>query len=50
MVITAGLTKSVVETKGRIEDEADKLSRKNNIIVYDVPENDAASVSEKKQS
>jgi hypothetical protein len=35
----------VEETKGRIEEEADKLNRKNNIIVYNVPENEAASIS-----
>jgi hypothetical protein len=53
MVITADLTvvqKSVEETKGRIEEEADKLSRKNNIIVYNVPENDAASMSERNKA
>jgi hypothetical protein len=53
MVITADLTvvqKSVEETKGRIEEEADKLSRKNNIIVYNVPENDAVSMSERNKA
>jgi hypothetical protein len=42
--------KRVEEMKGTIEEEADKLSRKNNIIVYNVPENDAASTSERNKA
>lgn len=39
--------KNVEETKDRIEEEADKLNRKNNIIVYNVPESEATSQMER---
>ena len=39
--------KNVEETKDRIEEEADKLNRKNNIIVYNVPESEATTQLER---
>ena len=49
-MLVSDVQKSVVDTKTSMELNAERILRKNNIVAYNVPENEANSKSKDKES
>ena len=48
-MLVSDVQKSVVDTKTSIELNAERILKKNNIVAYNVPENEANSKSKDKE-